>query len=186
MVQNGLNPAFQSVNTNNLPCSETSTEECNTPIKSRKRRRIDSDEEIKRNAQCRWTKEHDIELYKAVLETGAKKWREVASKIAGGAVYNKDQCYQRWWRVLTIALDKEEWIMQDDDKLLEIISEIGDGNWAKIGGTMNKSAVLCLHRYNQILDDVDCDISAVFHGSKRIRTEEYFSQELPVFGTFLE
>jgi hypothetical protein len=163
-------------------------DETETTPKARKRRKTEGEEEsLKRNLQCRWTKEHDIELYKAVSETGAKKWRDVASKIAGGTVYNKDQCYQRWWRVLTIALEKEVWSELEDDRLLEIICTIGDQDWTKIGQMMNKTAVLCLHRYNLILEDVDCDISAVFRGKNRIKRDIVYSeQDMPAFGSFSE
>ncbi|KAM3139035.1 hypothetical protein pb186bvf_008846 [Paramecium bursaria] len=73
-----------------------------------------------------WTPQEDL-LLRAAYSTYSGNWRDIAQQIPGR---NMNQCAQRWRR-LNPAPSKSKWDYKDDEKIIQLVKEIGK-NWVDI------------------------------------------------------
>uniref|UniRef100_A0A0N5AK43 HTH myb-type domain-containing protein n=1 Tax=Syphacia muris TaxID=451379 RepID=A0A0N5AK43_9BILA len=75
----------------------------------------------------RWNEEEDILLKCAVGRFG-KNWKQVASCVPGRT---DAQCRDRWVNILDEKIKDSPWTLEEDEKLLKGVKEIGK-EWARI------------------------------------------------------
>ena len=87
-----------------------------------------------------WTEEQDQLLREAVAKHGARNWSSVAKMIP---TKNGKQCRERWINHIDPAINWEPWTHEDDMKLIEAHSRIGN-KWTDLGAiyTTNQPRVL--------------------------------------------
>ncbi len=76
-----------------------------------------------------WTEEQDQLLREAVAKHGARNWSNVAKMIP---TKNGKQCRERWINHIDPAINREPWTHEDDMKLIEAHSRIGN-KWTDLG-----------------------------------------------------
>jgi hypothetical protein len=76
-----------------------------------------------------WTKEEDQLLREAVAQHGARNWSSVSKMIP---TKNGKQCRERWINHIDPAINREPWTHEDDMKLIEAHSRIGN-KWTDLG-----------------------------------------------------
>ncbi|KAI9672397.1 MAG: hypothetical protein M1817_003419 [Caeruleum heppii] len=76
-----------------------------------------------------WEAEEDHRLEQAIREHG-HRWTVVAQDVV---TRNADQCAKRWHHSLDPALDRSDWTLDEDQRLLEAV-EIYGHNWKDIEG----------------------------------------------------
>lgn len=78
-----------------------------------------------------WTKEEDIALLEAAEKNNYKCWKKIADHLPGRSAI---QCSARFKRIKP-GIIKGAWTKEEDDKLLELVSQLGT-NWALISNYM--------------------------------------------------
>lgn len=76
-----------------------------------------------------WTKEQDQLLREAVAKHGARNWSSVSKMIP---TKSGKQCRERWINHIDPAINREPWTHEDDMKLIEAHSRIGN-KWTDLG-----------------------------------------------------
>ena len=97
-----------------------------------------------------WTKDEDTKLLNAVKKFGTDDWTTIAQIVGGSRT--RQQCHQRWFRVIDPSISRKTWSEEEERLLLKLIEEEGNRAWTKIAkkiGTRND--VQCRYHYNQIL-----------------------------------
>lgn len=95
-----------------------------------------------------WTAVEDMRLLAGVHHYGLDRWANVAIFVGGGRTRN--QCSQRWSRVLDPKISKEVWTKQETEHLLELVDRYGTKCWMKIAAEMgNRCDVQCRYHYLQ-------------------------------------
>jgi hypothetical protein len=75
-----------------------------------------------------WTAEEDRRVVELVDKYGAKKWSLIASNLPGRI---GKQCRERWHNHLNPAISKDAWQEEEDRKILEAHTTLGN-RWAEI------------------------------------------------------
>lgn len=102
------------------------------------------------NAPRKWTPEEDALLSKAVAQFGGKNWKAIASQVPGR---NHVQCLQRWRKALDPNVIKGFWSIEEDNRLIEIVSSANFQNWGKVAVQIpGRTAKQCRERYYNHLD----------------------------------
>ncbi len=83
-----------------------------------------------------WTEEEDVLLKTYYSKYGANNWLEIAKHIPGR---NASQCSQRWRRKYKPEKIRKNWIGEEDNLLMELVSKYGQ-NWQVISNHMRSSA----------------------------------------------
>ena len=97
---------------------------------------------------CRWTKEEDDLLAKAVEVNSGRNWKKISESVSGR---NATQCAQRWARLNPKRI-KGVWNLEEDSRLLELIKIYGK-NWSQVAEHMQgRSAKQIRDRYINKLD----------------------------------
>lgn len=86
-----------------------------------------------------WTEEQDQLLREAVAKHGARNWSSVAKMIP---TKNGKQCRERWINHIDPAINWEPWTHEDDMKLIEAHSRIGN-KWTDLGAIPPTNPVCC-------------------------------------------
>lgn len=108
--------------------------------------RITERSNTRTSERSRWTKTEDIRLYAAVYKFGVEQWPAVA-EFHGSR--NRNQCNQRWTRVLDPALTAV-WTQEEISRLLELAPS-DKYSWGAVAiriGT--KSDLQCRYKYLQL------------------------------------
>jgi len=122
-----------------------------------KRKRCESMERsnsvlLEENSSCvpkRWSGEEDELLRCAITRLGQKNWKIIAENIPGRTHV---QCLQRWRKVLDPCIRKGHWSIEEDNILLNLVSN-GFKNWGHVAkGVPGRCAKQCRERYCNNLD----------------------------------
>lgn len=76
-----------------------------------------------------WTEEQDQMLRDAVAKHGPRNWSKVSKMIP---TKNGKQCRERWINHIDPAINREPWTHEDDMKLIEAHSRLGN-KWTELG-----------------------------------------------------
>jgi hypothetical protein len=102
-----------------------------------------------------WTSQEDIRLLAGVHRFGATSscnWSVVAQFVGNGRT--RSQCSQRWIRVLDPRISKDQWTPEQDERLVELVSQLGEKAWMKVAASLgNRSDVQCRYHYLQMQRD---------------------------------
>ncbi|RZC93785.1 hypothetical protein C5167_029426 [Papaver somniferum] len=82
-----------------------------------------------RRAKGGWTPEEDEKLRKAVESFKGKNWKRIAASLPHRT---EVQCLHRWQKVLHPDLVKGPWTLEEDDKIMELVSKYGPSKWSLI------------------------------------------------------
>lgn len=102
-----------------------------------------------RKKSLSWRDEEDARLIQAVAKYGNKDWVMISAYVGGGRT--SSQCNQRWTRALDPSISKHPWTKEEDNKLVEIVNEMGEYGWRKIAKRLEgRTDLQCRHRYLQL------------------------------------
>ncbi len=79
-----------------------------------------------------WTNEEDQKLIELV-KIHQTNWKEIVKEFPGR---HSGQCHQRWNSYLNPNINKNEWSVEEDQKLFQIIQKIGKGNWVEVANEL--------------------------------------------------
>ena len=118
-----------------------------------------------------WTEEEDVLLKTFYGKYGANNWIEVAKHIPGR---NASQCSQRWRRKYKPEKIRKNWIGEEDNLLMELVSKYGQ-NWQLISNNMKSSNRTGKQVRERYLNKLDPKISRepFTEEEDRIILEEY-------------
>jgi hypothetical protein len=72
-------------------------------------------------------------------------WSNVAQFV--GNERTRSQSSQRWIRVLDPKISKQQWLPEEDERLVKLVGQYGEKAWTKVaGGMKNRSDVQCRYR----------------------------------------
>ena len=103
-----------------------------------------------------WKNTEDEILKSAVMKYGKNQWTRIASLLNRKS---PKQCKARWYEWLDPSINKQEWRREEDEKLLHL-SKIMPCQWRSIAPLVGRTAVQCLERYQQLLDDAESKLNA--------------------------
>merc|ERR1719181_457699 len=75
-----------------------------------------------------WTPDEDVQIAALVAEHGTRSWSVIAAKLP---TRTGKQCRERWHNHLDPAINKSEWSLEEDQKLLKAHETMGN-KWADI------------------------------------------------------
>ena len=79
-----------------------------------------------------WTEEQDVQLRRAVNVFG-NSWSEVCIFVTGR---NSEQCRDRW-DFLNPTVPRTKWTDEEDEALLGVVEQVGEGRWKDISRVLN-------------------------------------------------
>ena len=105
-----------------------------------------------------WSQDEDAKLRLAV-EAYGNSWLDVANTIEGR---NNEQCRDRWNDKLDPKINREVWTEEEDGRLLDAVSEIGEGKWKAVSevvgnGRKDNAVGRCLLLYLFMTIDIFYD-----------------------------
>lgn len=96
-----------------------------------------------------WTEDEDMRLLTAVCRFGNHDWRMISAFVGNGRT--SSQCNQRWTRALNPSISHHSWTAQEDQKLCELVAQMGECGWRKIASYLEgRTDLQCRHRYLQM------------------------------------
>ena len=103
------------------------------------------------NKRCRmWSTSEDILLLAAIHKYGLGDWKSISLFVGGGR--SRSQCSQRWGRAMDPRIAKVAWDPQEEDKLCNLVRELGEHKWATVAKRLGtRSDVQCRYLYYQII-----------------------------------
>lgn len=96
-----------------------------------------------------WTNAEDQILRAAVSKYGLTQWARVSSLLPKKTA---KQAKARWNEYLNPTINRTEWSLQDDEKLLNL-AKLLPNQWRSIASVMGRTATHCLERYQKLLSD---------------------------------
>ncbi|KAK4260546.1 hypothetical protein QN277_003644 [Acacia crassicarpa] len=114
-----------------------------TPVSRRRGR-------ARRSSKGCWTEEEDSRLIEAVKKQNGRNWKKIAAYLPGRTDV---QCLHRWQKVLNPELVKGSWTNEEDDCIIELVTNYGVRKWSLIAkhlpGRIGKQ---CRERWHNHLD----------------------------------
>jgi hypothetical protein len=99
-----------------------------------------------------WSPTEDIRLLAAIRRFGVDNWCAVATFV--GNRRSRAQCAQRWIRGLDPRIRKDQWSLEEEQRLIQLVREEGGKGWSKIAvGIGNRSDVQCRYHFFQMHRD---------------------------------
>lgn len=95
-----------------------------------------------------WTNVEDQILRAAVSKYGLTQWARVASLLPKKTA---KQAKARWNEYLNPIINKDEWSLEEDEKLLGL-AKLLPNQWRSIAPIMGRTPTQCVERYQQLLD----------------------------------
>jgi len=83
----------------------------------------------RRSSKGGWTPEEDDVLRRAVALYSGKNWKKIAEFFHDRTDV---QCLHRWQKVLNPDLVKGPWTAEEDEKIIQLVNELGPKQWSKI------------------------------------------------------
>ncbi|CAL0304492.1 unnamed protein product [Lupinus luteus] len=103
-----------------------------------------------RRAKGGWTAQEDETLRNAVAAFKGKSWKKVAESFPDRS---EVQCLHRWQKVLNPELIKGPWTQEEDDKIVELVSEHGPTKWSLIAKSLpGRIGKQCRERWHNHLN----------------------------------
>ncbi|OIW01244.1 hypothetical protein TanjilG_10405 [Lupinus angustifolius] len=103
-----------------------------------------------RRAKGGWTAEEDETLRNAVAAFKGKSWKKIAEYFPDRS---EVQCLHRWQKVLNPELVKGPWTQEEDDKIVELVSEHGPTKWSLIAKSLpGRIGKQCRERWHNHLN----------------------------------
>ncbi|GAA6046883.1 hypothetical protein JCM3770_003410 [Rhodotorula araucariae] len=102
----------------------------------------------------KWTQEDDDELM-AALERGDGRltWSAIATSAFPDGKYSKTDCNERWKILSKPKPIKGSWTVEEDNKLRELVEELGSEKWVVISSQMgSRTGKQCRERWHNHLD----------------------------------
>lgn len=93
-----------------------------------------------------WSAEEDEKLRKGVETHGTNNWGAVANAVGNNRT--RQQCSQRWNRVIDPRISKASWTPAEEKRLEEIVEKCGVKSWKRVSNEMkDRSDVQCRFKY---------------------------------------
>ncbi|KAE9592067.1 hypothetical protein Lal_00012949 [Lupinus albus] len=103
-----------------------------------------------RRAKGGWTAQEDETLRNAVAAFKGKSWKKIAEYFPDRS---EVQCLHRWQKVLNPELVKGPWTQEEDDKIVELVSEHGPTKWSLIAKALpGRIGKQCRERWHNHLN----------------------------------
>ncbi|OIW07474.1 hypothetical protein TanjilG_14420 [Lupinus angustifolius] len=103
-----------------------------------------------RRAKGGWTAQEDETLRNAVATFKGKSWKKIAEFFPDRS---EVQCLHRWQKVLNPELVKGPWTQEEDDKIVELVSEHGPTKWSLIAKSLpGRIGKQCRERWHNHLN----------------------------------
>ncbi|KAL1359641.1 hypothetical protein HN51_004957 [Arachis hypogaea] len=103
-----------------------------------------------RRAKGGWTAEEDETLRNAVATYKGKNWKKIAEYFPDRT---EVQCLHRWQKVLNPELVKGPWTLEEDDKIVELVSKFGPTKWSLIARSLpGRIGKQCRERWHNHLN----------------------------------
>lgn len=94
-----------------------------------------------------WTAEEDEKLLAYISKHGTGDWVSIARTLPGRT---RNQCRDRWIYSLDPSVVRAPWSPQDDEKLSDVISRLGTGDWSAIASHLSgRTIVQCRSRWTR-------------------------------------
>jgi transcription factor MYB, plant len=77
---------------------------------------------VKKPPKAKWNTDEDQILREAVQRMNGKNWKLISRYLTGKT---EVQCLHRWTKVLNPELTKGPWTQLEDDKLVELVRDMG-------------------------------------------------------------
>jgi pre-mRNA-splicing factor CDC5/CEF1 len=95
-----------------------------------------------------WTNVEDEILRVAVMKYGKHQWARISSLLVKKTA---KQCKARWLEWLEPSIRKDEWTLEEEEKLLHL-AKVMPSQWKTIAPLVGRTAAQCLERYEQLLE----------------------------------
>lgn len=146
-----LSPSREASNSSDdsqrSPAADAYAEDDGSESETSKRRRT-------RVFADRWLPEEDelltqaVRTWEANTTGGLCPWRTIAASIGGH--HTAAQCAQRWRRVLRPELKKGPWVVEQEERLIRLVLELGP-MWAKVSTKMgDRSDIQCRYWFRKL------------------------------------
>ena len=111
--------------------------------------RIEYTHSMHLSATRAWTPEEDERLSQLVTEYSGSNWREIARQLERPVA----ACYTRCYSSLHPVLVPNEFSAEDDARLREIVSSVGEGSWPQVAAELGTGHTerQCFNRWNKTL-----------------------------------
>ena len=118
-------------------------------IKNNEYPKRDNDEHLMNRNTRNWSLPEDFRLLAAIHIFGLGKWKRISEFVGYGRT--RSQCSQRWTRALNPRLMKTVLTIEEEEKLLNLVTKYGCHSWSTISKEMvGRSDVQCRYKYMQI------------------------------------
>ncbi|XP_061182884.1 myb-related protein A-like isoform X1 [Saccostrea echinata] len=98
----------------------------------------------------RWTTEEDEKLRSLVDVKGDSDWKQIASYYPDRSDI---QCQHRWCKVINPNLVKGAWTKEEDEKVIQLVREIGAKHWTQISKQLQgRTGKQCRERWHNHLN----------------------------------
>jgi hypothetical protein len=102
-----------------------------------------------RRASRSWSPYEDQRLLAGIYHHGIENWTAISKYVGNGRT--RSQCSQRWYRGLNPKIRKDQWSVDEENRLLALVREHGEKSWTAIASLLgNRSDVQCRYRYHQL------------------------------------
>eukprot|EP01080_Neovahlkampfia_damariscottae_P006588 gene6588-10751_t len=110
----------------------------------------DYDEDDEKYKGGKWTQEEDNTLRAAVMLHQGKNWKTIAENFPDRTDV---QCLHRWQKVLNPDLVKGPWTQEEDDKVVQLVTEHGAKKWSLIASYLpGRIGKQCRERWHNHLN----------------------------------
>jgi hypothetical protein len=128
---------------------------------------LDRSGRIVRHKTRSWSTYEDQRLLGGIYKYGIENWTAISKFVGNGRT--RSQCSQRWYRGLDPTICKDQWLKEEEDKLIELVSVRGDRSWTQIASKMgNRSDVQCRYKYKQLQKERARNGQILQPGDKRL------------------
>lgn len=107
--------------------------------------------------KTQWTNAEDEVLKAAVMKYGTNEWGRIGSLMSRKSA---QQCKARWVEWLDPRVCKDEWSLEEDQRLLRLV-KVFPSQWGTISDSIGRTTQSCVDRYNLLLrrtlEDGDVD-----------------------------
>ncbi|OHT16427.1 r2r3-MYB transcription factor [Tritrichomonas foetus] len=112
---------------------------------------------VKKKKAMNWTVIEDERLLSGILRFGIDNWTTIANYVGNNRT--RSQCNQRWTRGLNPHISKQQWTIQETQKLLGLVQTHGEKSWTHISSVMgNRSDIQCRYHYYHVTKKHPCNV----------------------------
>jgi hypothetical protein len=124
-----------------MPSSPKKSSSSNSSSTKKKRNTTNnnSKNKQKRSSPTPWSKEDD-KLLIQYAQSRTLSWRQIAEEVFKNK-FTSGQCHQHWNRVLSNSINKDEWLLAEELKMLKFIAREGTQSWASLSKYMGNGRI---------------------------------------------